>query len=114
MQIRKRIKTAQPENAFETSLEQELLSYTYELSELLNAGLKFSDNFNAQIITITDTGAANSENTLAHTLKRVPEGFIITYANKAVAGYDSGTSWTTSNIYLKFNAANCNVKVLVF
>ena len=114
MQIRTRIKTVKPGTPFEESLEKELLSAWNELSQLLNGGLKFSDNFNSQVIEISDTGSANAENTVAHTLKRVPTGFIVTYIDKAGVVYDSGTAWTNSNIYLKCDVANCNVKVLVF
>jgi len=114
VQIRNRVKTAKPETDFEKSLEEELLSFSGELSQILNGGLKFSDNFNAVTVNITDTGTANSENTVAHTLKRVPVGFIVVNTNKAVSAYDSGTAWTATNVYLKFNTANCNVKVLIF
>lgn len=44
-QIRRRIKTAKPETPFELALEQELLSFSLELSAILNNGLKISDNF---------------------------------------------------------------------
>lgn len=47
MQIRRRIKTAKPETVFEVALEQELLSFSLELSALLNNGLKIMDNFAA-------------------------------------------------------------------
>jgi len=114
MQIRSRVNTGKPESNFDKSLVQELLSYSYELATLLNGGLKFSDNFNAQIIPIADSGNADSENTVAHTLKRVPTGFLIIKINKAGIVYDSGTSWTTTNIYVKCNVANCAITLLVF
>lgn len=114
MQIRKRIKTVNPESEFDKSLEQELLSAWFELSELLNTGIRFSDNFDANILTSSDTGAANTEFSLTHTLKRVPTGFIVINNNKAGVVYDSGTAWTVTTIYLKCDVANCNIKVLVF
>ena len=114
MQIRRRIKTSIPENGFEKSLEQELLSFTQELAQILNNGLKFEDNFNADIVTIADTGTADSENTVAHDLKRVPIGFVVIKTNKAVSAYDSGTAFTVSNVYVKFATANCAVTLLIF
>lgn len=114
MQIRKRIKTAKPETPFERSLEQELYSYSTELAQILNDGLKFSDNFNANILTIADSGNADSENEVAHTIKRVPAGFIVINIDKAGVVYDSGTAWTATNIYLKCDVANCEIKILVF
>lgn len=114
MQIRSRIKTGKPDNEFDKTLEVELLSAWNELARLLNGGIKFEDNFNAAIVSISDTGAANAENTVVHSLKRVPIGFIMINTNKGTTVYDSGTAWTTENIYVKFGTANCTVKLLVF
>lgn len=113
MHIRNRIKTAKPESSFEKSLEQELLSYTNELAEIINNGLKFADNFNCETKTVTDTGLANTEFAVAHTLKRVPTGFIVIKNDKAGVVYNSGTAWTTTNIYLKCSVANCNITVII-
>jgi len=112
--IRRRIKTGRPENEFERTLEQELLSAWQELAGIINGGLRFADNNNAQIITISDSGAANSENTVAHTLKRTPTGFIVVNIDKAGVTYDSGTAWSATNIYVKCDVANCVIKLLVF
>jgi hypothetical protein len=114
MQIRRQIKTTKPESAFDVSLEQELLSFIAELAQAVNKGLKFEDNFNAAIITVADSGVADSENTVAHTLKRVPIGFLVLNINKAGTVYDSGTAWTTENIYLKCDVVSCAIKLLIF
>ena len=114
MQIRTRIKTANPDSEFDKSLEQELLSFMNELSELLNGGLKFSDNFNAEIIDVADTGPANSEFSVSHTLKRVPVGYIVINKDRAGDVYDSGTTWTSTTLYLKDDTANASIKLLVF
>ena len=114
MQVRSRIKTSKPESKFDETLETELVSYSLELANILNAGLKFADNFNAQIKTFTTNAAANTEDAVAHTLKRVPTGFIIINRDKAGIVYDSGTSWTATNIYLKCSAAATAVKIMIF
>lgn len=114
MQIRSRIKTGTPESAFDRALEQELLSYSLQNAQILNKGLQYGDNFNAEITTISDTGTANSSNTVPHTLKRVPIGFHVININKAGVVYDAGTSWTVTDIYLKCDTANCTVKLIVF
>jgi hypothetical protein len=114
MQIRNRIRTSRPESEFDKSLEPELMSYTLELAKVINKGLKFTDNFNAEILTIADSGAAGSENTVGHGLKRVPTGFIVTSINKAGIVYLGASAWTSTNIYLKCNAANCAITILVF
>jgi hypothetical protein len=113
-QIRKRIKTIPPSNDFERSLEQELLSFSLELSGMLNGGLKFSDNHNAQTVAVADTGSANAEFTVAHSLKRIPVGFIIVRRTGFGVVYESGTDWTAAAIYLKCTTANNNISVFVF
>lgn len=112
--IKSRIQTGKPENEFEKTLEQGLLNFSKEVAGVINGGIRVDENLNAAIITIADSGSANSENTIAHTLKRVPQGFLVINTNKAVSAYDSGTAWTATNIFVKFNTANCTVKVLVF
>ena len=116
MQIRKRIQTVKPDdkNSFEVALQQELQSFSMELSQIINKGLKFSDNFNAEILTVADSGNADTELSVAHTLKRAPIGFIVLKINKAGQVYDSGTAWTDTAIYLKCSAANAAISILVF
>lgn len=116
MQIRNRIKTTNPDqkNEFEKALAAELFSFSGELAQILNKGIKFADNFNAEIKTIADSGVANSENTVAHTLKRTPIGYIVLKIDKGGVLYDSGTAWTDTDIYLKCGAANCAITLLVF
>lgn len=111
--IPKRIKTAKPSSEFEKTMEQEMLHYTLKLDEVVNGGLKFSDNINCEVKTVADTGAANTEFTVAHTLKVVPSGFLLVNSDKAAKVYASGTSWTTTNVYLKADAANCEIKVIL-
>lgn len=114
MQIRKRVQIGKPESEFDKTLEPELMSYTLELAQIINKGLKFSDNFNAEILSIADSGLADSENTVGHTLKRIPTGFIVTSIDKAGVVYLGATAWDATNIYLKCNVASCAITVLVF
>lgn len=113
-QLRTRIKTSEPESQFDKTLELELLNFIKDAAELLNNGLSFDDNFYAETLTVADTGAANSENAITHTLKKVPTGFFLIYKDRAGDAYDSGTTWTATTIYIKFSAANSSIKLLVF
>ena len=45
MQIRTRIKTGDPATQFDKDLIRELLSFTHELSRILNKGINIVDNF---------------------------------------------------------------------
>lgn len=113
-QLRKKLKTAAPESNFDQALEQELLSAWFELSVLLNKGLGFVDNFNCVSVTVADTGGANTEFTVAHSLKRIPTGYLVIRRDKGGVIYDSGTTFTVANIYLKCSVANAAITVLIF
>ena len=112
-QIRNRIKTAKPESPFDISLEEELLSAWLELAETINNGLKFSDNFNAETKIVADTGVANTEFSISHTLKRVPTGYIAIKNSTSGVIYNGTTSWTTTAIYLRCSVANANITVII-
>ncbi len=114
MQIRKRIKTAQPTNDFEKVLEQELHSAWLELSTLINGGLKFGDNFSCAIKNVSNTGLGGTEITIAHGLKRIPIGYVLIRTDGITSLYDSTTPWTIDNIYIKNYFDNNNITVLIF
>jgi len=98
---------------FEGGLAKELLNYSFSLSELLNGGLKFTENFNCESHAVADTGAANTEFAVAHTLKRVPTGYLVIKNSTTGAVYDGATTWTTTNIYLRCSIANANITVII-
>jgi hypothetical protein len=113
MQIRKRLKLDKPESVFEKSLDTELLSAWQELSELINGGLKFEDNHNCYKIRVNDTGAADTEFKVAHTLKRTPDGFIEILNSKAGITYKGPTAWDENFIYLKCSQANSDITIII-
>jgi hypothetical protein len=114
MQVRPRVKVGKPTTNFEKDLEKELSSYSREVANALNKGIRYTDNFNAEVKTVADSGAINTEFAVAHTLKRVPLGFHVLKINKAGIVFDSGTTWTDTNVYLKCSVANCAITLLVF
>lgn len=75
-----------------------------------------------QLVVIADTGSANTEFAVPHTLKdangvaRKAVGYIVVKKDKASDVYTStgGTAWTTTNAYLKAVVANTAITVLVF
>ncbi len=64
--------------------------------------------------TYTTNATPDSEDTVAHGLNRVPVGFIVVNRDKAGIIYDSGGTWTTTNILLKCNVASMAATILVF
>ena len=99
---------------FTRELLETLLKYSVNLADVINGGIKLDENLNVKILTIADSGNADSENTVAHTLKRVPSYFIVVNIDKGGVVYDGGTAWTNTNVYLKCTVANCAIKVLIF
>ncbi len=99
---------------FRRELAEVLFKYSMKLSDIINGDIRITENLNVKILTISDSGNANSENTVAHTLKRAPIGFMVVNIDKAGIVYDSGTAWTASNLYVKCNVANAAIKLLVY
>jgi len=64
--------------------------------------------------TLTTSGTPDAENTIAHGLGRVPVGYILVKADKAVCVYDGSSAWTATNIYLKANVASAAITLLIF
>lgn len=82
------------------------------------SNLRPGENIFGQWATVADTGLVNTEFIVPHTLNSqnigiVPGNYFITYTNKGGVVYDSGTTWTTSNIYLKCSAANATLKIFI-
>jgi hypothetical protein len=113
-QIRRRIKFTEPTNTWEKNVEEEMLSAWQELSAIVNKGLRSADNFDAIIVTVSDTGNADTQFDVTHSLGRVPAGYRVVFIDKGAAIYDAGAPWDTAKIYLASNVANCNVKIEVF
>lgn len=97
---------------YQTDFNEALLRFTRRIVDVLNGGIKITDNFDAQILTITTAGA-DTEVVVAHTLKRIPQGYIVLSVDKAGVIYTSGTAWTASNIYIKCNVATVSAKLLI-
>jgi len=59
------------------------------------------ENIAGQWVTYTSNAVVDTEDTIAHTMGSVPIGFIVVNIDKGGIVYDSGTAWTSTNIYLK-------------
>ena len=117
MQVRSRLKLEKPESVFDKALEEELTSYVTDLSRLLNKGIKFAENLNAEIVSYTSNAVADTEDTINHTLGRVPSGYLALHRSKAGIIYQgpaTGTAWTASAIYVKCNVASTVFSLMIF
>lgn len=77
-----------------------------------NTGSK-GENIAGEWQVVADTGTINTEFTVNHTFGSVPIGYLVTKVNKAGIIYDSGTTWTSSSIYLKCSIANATVSLFL-
>ena len=71
------------------------------------------ENIAGEFQVITDTGTADAEITLGHGLGAVPIGYIVVKINGGGVVYDSGTTWTSTNIYLKCSSANATTTLFL-
>lgn len=70
------------------------------------------ENISGEFQVYTSNAVADTEDTIAHTLGSVPIGYIVIKQNKASSVYEGGTSWTSTNIYLK--QSNTSVTTTIF
>lgn len=106
------------QRAKQTQFMRELLQMAFVLTFLDSDGGtsdgRKAHNFDAVWVAYTSNATANTEDTVAHNLGRTPVGALIGLPDKSATIYDSGTTWTSTNIYLKSSAATTVVNILVF
>ena len=74
----------------------------------------FLAKLDGEFISGTTNATPNTEDTLTHTLGRVPKGFIVVGKDKAGDVYDGGTANTDTNLNIKCAVASVTVKIYVF
>ena len=80
---------------------------------ILNNGIRPGDNLDAQTVSVTTHTTPGTEVAVAHTLKRVPAGYIVLKRDKEGVIYDGATAFSTSSIYLKSNVASVTATILI-
>jgi hypothetical protein len=104
----------QASSDFEKQIRRALDDQQSNLAAILNRGINFDENVDSRQVSFTSDAVANAENTVAHTLGKVPTGYIVVSINKAAIVYNGGTAWTTALIYLKVNVATTVVRIIIF
>jgi hypothetical protein len=59
------------------------------------------ENMSGEFQVYTSNGSADTEDAITHGIGAVPIGFIVINTDKGGVTYDSGTAWTTTQIFLK-------------
>lgn len=88
--------------------EQEL-----NLTSLLNQGLRIPDNFDGALLSFTSNAVANTEDTIAHGLRKVPSYFLVLSIDKGGVVYKS-TAFDATNAYFKNTGTSVATTVFVF
>jgi len=79
---------------------------------------KNGQNIFGQWATVADTGNANTEFAVPHTLNFetrsiIPGNYFVTNINVGGVVYNSGTAFTSSNIYLKCTVAHATINLFI-
>lgn len=107
------LSSREPLRPFDMDLVRFLDTLSSNLAALFDKGIGISDNMDIQILTYTSNAAPDTEDSVAHTLKRVPEGFIVIGLDKAGILYQS-SAYTTAALKIKCNVASVTAKLIVF
>ncbi len=91
-----------------------LSQWSQNLKFILDRGISWTDNIDAVDVTFTSSATPDQENTVAHTLGKVPAGVIVYSQDKAGSVYNGTTAFTKTSVYLKCNVASATVKIKVF
>jgi len=98
---------------FDKDLITVLGSLSNNLKLILDAGIDFDDNIDCVFITYTSNVVANTQDTIAHGLGKIPIGFVVIDRDKAGVVFRSGSS-TSVNLFLKCNVASTTMTLMVF
>lgn len=99
---------------FDKKLITVLSQWSQNLKFILDRGISWADNMDAVDVTFTSSATPDVENTVAHTLGKVPTGVIVYSQDKAGSVYNGTTAFSKTNVYLKCNVASMTVKAKVF
>jgi hypothetical protein len=114
MEVTRSIILPQPKTDQERNLFQSLGMFITNMHAILNGGISFGDNVDCSLVTFTSSATPDEENTVGHTLGKIPTGYIIYSQDKAGSLYDSGTTFTATNIYTKCDVASVTFKLIIF
>lgn len=105
-----------PENHVDTDLKNLFLWSQGRVRIGTGVDGDFGENVEGQFQVFTTSGTPDAENTIAHDLESVPIGYIVVGQDKAGSLYqksDTGTTWTSTNLYLKCDVASVDFTIFL-
>lgn len=99
---------------FDRDLVQELGAWALNLKALLSRGISIDDNVDCRRVSVTSHATPGTEFSVAHTLGKVPLGYIVAGQDGAGSVYDGATPNTSSTLYLKSDVGGKTFRLIVF
>ena len=99
---------------FDKELVSILGNWAQSLKGILDRGISIDDNMDVRRVSVTSHGTPGTEFSVAHTLGKVPTGYIVYRQAGAGSVYDGTTPNTNATLYLKSDVANTVFYLIVF
>ena|SRR3990167_888968 len=99
---------------FDRDLITVLGGWSGVLQAILDKGIDFDDNLDIKRVSVTSHGTPGTEFSVAHTLGKVPTGYIVYGQAAAGSVYDGTTANTKTTLYLKSDVATVSFRLVVF
>jgi predicted acetyltransferase len=99
---------------YDRDLVRVLSQWAQGIKSILDRGISFDDNVDARRVSVTSDGIPGTEFSVAHSLGKVPTGYIVYGQDKAGSVYDGATPNTATTLYLKSDAATGLFRLIVF
>lgn len=99
---------------YDEDLAKMIQALVGNLSRMFDGSISVSENLDSEIVSVTSDPIADTQFAVAHTLKRVPVGYVIVSRDQGGIVYDSGTAFTATQIFLKCTTTSTVLKVLIF
>jgi hypothetical protein len=96
-----------------------LKDFFYKVSNAINGGIEFGSpqdgpiNVKGTWAQGTSPLVANTEFPITHNLGYIPTGFMVANTDQASHIYAGGTTWTTTQIFLKSDQAGVNYTIFI-
>lgn len=91
-----------------------LTDMNINLDSILNRGIRFEDNVDCRLVSVTSHGTPGTEFSVAHTLGKTPTGWIVYGQTGAGTMYDGTTANTATTLFLRSDAASKTFRLIVF
>jgi len=99
---------------FDKHLITTLTLWENVLHAILDRGLLFDDNVDVRRVSVTSHATPGTEFSIAHTLGKVPTGYIVAGQDAAGSVFDGATANTEAALYLKSDVSSKTFRLIIF